>query len=1226
MKTNKVLLPGMLASMMFAACANEEMIPQQNAGEPVQDLGSRPYVGVVDLNFGSQSATRADMGANFNDIEWTSVDKIGARIIDTRNTSGLKDCHAAHNYTVSEYAWSNYRYDFNGGKWTSDALMVEGNYMFYAPYEPTALYRTPLQVKFPTVQKVSGLTAIEDYEEGGVGGNTSAIENFYANKEGQTVVVGHTFLDSKENDGTKVTPQMSHLYAYPLITLVNEYKVPVMVVDEKTGNLVQKLDDKSNPVYEGKPITIDQITIESTNIYANYKVNQTSLAKALSVDVEKVDLNGDGDTADKNECAGIDYGFDKENFVTEGVKTGWYLKNAYTAKLLDVVDTKPEEGEVDPDGKIVIELDESLTIPAGFGVKLNVVMPAANYMVDNFKVNVRIVTVEDGKTVYKKFDKNSFQLTGDGVKVDEFAYAISKQIPSEEYNFKANGTTEAKKSWGTLATFPLDGNLIDYTAQIIDPAGLKNNEQFYGWMESIKDNSTSKYEKVFETIGGVETEVNNPDAARKGDFRLASDHTLVFNTELVEKVNEYLNDAKAKVYFVSDLDVVGSDDAKKPLVINGAKYPKFSGKLTIKEGYVTLNGVEVGELVVEGGNVSLTGSTNIGKISEINGDVTLDGATLTVDDTTKDKNLKFKGTANLKNVTIKNGPAVFEKAATIDGGTYGAVEFKNGGSLAGNISATGEATVSNGEIVAGNAAGWATVNLYGGNLKITNKDYKPTVNVGRTYEKNEQKGQLTAAAEGLVLPKVTMNTENSKFIVSNNVELTAFTWTKGSVENNATLKHNVTVAEGNTYTHNAEAVIDGTLTNNGTVYNNGKLALTNNKDVIVGAGGFTKTTINGGTGRIDNTALGYITGTITEQTIFVKTGAFSDDAAWKDADYTNSKINTFYVDGKWTVTNDVTVPAKNFEFVSGLDLGAATLNMASATSVKIMANQTWKGLDADVSEITNATITFGSYKNDANETVYYTLNTTDINMGTAYSTAVATVMAEGGNIKLGADVDIDATLTIAAGKVANIDMNGKTLTWNNETGSSAYGIMNSGKLTLSNGTFIGEGTSFAPCLYTNGETVLNNCKMISKNSNAVKMDGAGKLTINGGYYESQNATGQALRVGTFGAANASAWNLTINGGEFVGTWAGLYIVSNYKSLPVEGSATIKNATFKGNKSVVDSGVAGSDIVFDMVKNVTIENCTFKTESMHSETTGKSVINGTTIQDNTADVYNALFKK
>lgn len=1107
MKTNKVLLPGMLASMMFAACANEEMIPQQNAGEPVQDLGSRPYVGVVDLNFGSQSATRADMGANFNDIEWTSVDKIGARIIDTR--TGSKDCHAAHNYTVSEYAWSNYRYDFNGGKWTSDALMVEGNYMFYAPYEPTALYRTPLQVKFPTEQKVSGLTAIEDYEEGGVGGNTSAIENFYGNTEGYTVVVGHTFLDSKENDGTKVTPQMSHLYAYPLITLVNKYEVPVMVVDEKTGNLVQKLDDKSNPVYEGKPITIDQITIESTNIYANYKVNQTSLAKALSVDVEKVDLNGDGDTADKDECPGIDYGFDKENFVTEGVKTGWYLKNAYTAKLLDEVDTKPEKGKVDPDGKIVIELDEPLTIPAGFGVKLNVVMPAANYIAENFKVNVRIVTVEDGKTVYKKFDKNSFQLTGDGVKVDEFAYAISKQIPAEEYNFKANGTTEAKKSWGTLATFPLDGNLIDYTAQIIDPEGLKDNGQFYGWMESIKDNSTSKYEKVFETIAGVETEVNNPDAARKGDFRLASDHTLVFNTELVEKVNEYLNDAKAKVYFVSDLDVVGSDDEKKPLVIDGAKYPKFSGKLTIKEGYVTLKGVEVGELVVEGGNVSLTGSTNIGKISEINGDVVLNGATLTVDDTTKDKNLKFKGTANLTNVTIKNGPAVFEKAATINGGSYGAVEFKNGGSLAGEISATGEATVSNGEIVADNAAGWATVNLYGGNLKITNKNYKPTVNVGRTYEKKEQKGQLTAAAEGLVLPKVTMNTENSKFIVSNNVELKAFTWTKGSVENSATLKSNIIVAEGNTYTHNKDAVLDGSLTNNGTVYNNGKLALKNNKDVVVGAGGFTKTDITtASTGRIDNTALGYITGATTGQTIFVKTGAFSDDYAWANDDYltkkTNANINTFYVDGLWTVTKNVTLPAMTFEIINGIELGAATMTTTGAT-VKVMANQTWSGLDTDVSKFIG-TITFGSYENDDEETVYYTLTTNDINMGTAYAGAVASALSEGGNVKLTQNVALTSSIEITNDAV--IDFNGKTVTLENASDHHAAIKATAGKVTIKGANIdcktAGNATTSCIPVWAKGTAEVTieggNFNTIGENSCIYVSEATAKITIKGGTF------------------------------------------------------------------------------------------------------------------------------
>ena len=182
MKMKKYLLPGMMAALAFAACTNEEIVSQQTSEAPKADLSNRPVVGMVDLNFGPQ--TRATMGDNFNDIEWTpGEDQIGARIID--NLTGNKTCHPEHNYTIdSKYAWSNYRYDFGSGStWTSDALMVEGNYMFYAPYDEEALYREALKMKFPIKQKVSGLTAIANYAEGGQGGNTTAIEAFYAQKE-----------------------------------------------------------------------------------------------------------------------------------------------------------------------------------------------------------------------------------------------------------------------------------------------------------------------------------------------------------------------------------------------------------------------------------------------------------------------------------------------------------------------------------------------------------------------------------------------------------------------------------------------------------------------------------------------------------------------------------------------------------------------------------------------------------------------------------------------------------------------------------------------------------------------------------------------------------------------------------------------------------------------------------------------------------------------------------
>ena len=1038
MKTKKILLPGMVAALAFAACTNEDIVSQQTVAVPESDLSSRPVVGMVDLNFGPAAQTRAEMGENFNDIEWTSVDKIGARIID--NFTGSKACHAAHNYTVSsEYAWSNYRYDFNNGDWTSDALMVEGNYMFYAPYDASALYRTPLKMKFPTVQKVSGLTAVEDYAAGGVGGNTSAIKNFYANEEGQTVVVGHTFIDAKDG-GMSVSPEMTHLYAYPLITIVNDYKIAVE--EEKDGEEVT--------VMVGQPITIDQITIESDHIFANYTIDQQGLAKALKLDIEAIKVNGDNDYDDAGECAGEK----QQNWASEGVKSGWFLRNAVTEVIADEFDTKLTEeqlkkGEVDPDGKITIELDEPLTIPAGYGVKLNVVMPAAVYAINNFKVNVRVVVEEDGETVYKKFNQNTFLFKGDEVLADELKYAVSKQIPAEEYNFKADGTTSAKASWGTLATFHLEGELIDVEAEIVDPAGIKNNAQFSSWLATVVDNSTSKYEKVFAVVDGKEVEQNNPDASRKGDFRLASDHKVEFNAELVAAVDEYLNDEKAKVYFCSALNVVGGT-AEKPLVINGDKYPKF-GKLTVKSGVVVLDDVQVAELVVENGSVIMSGNTSIAKISEVKGNVTLDGATLTA---ANDKGITFKGTANLTNVTI-NGKAIFNEAATISGGSFDAVEFNKGGSLSGAITVDGEATVNGGEVVAGNTAGWATVNLYGGSLKITNKDYAPVVNVG-TYRtvnnKNvEYAGTLTAAAEDLVLPNVTLNTANSKFIVNNDVELTAHTWTKGSVENNATLKASLTVEAGNTYTHNAEAVLDGTLANNGTVYNNGKLALTNNANVIVGATGFTKTDVTGGTGRIDNTALGYVTGTTTEQTIFVKTGAFSNDDAWKELETANSKVNTLYINGKWTVTKNVYAGVFNYEFVGGgLDLGAATIDFQNAKSVKILANQTWEGLDADVSVISNADLTFGSEKNADEVDVFYTLTVKDINMGDSYADALAVAIAAGGNVTLGADVVLSSFLKLDGVNVV-LNLNGKTVTRNaveGKTGVCAIYATNGADLTI----------------------------------------------------------------------------------------------------------------------------------------------------------------------------------
>jgi len=227
----------------------------------------------------------------------------------------------------------------------------------------------------------------------------------------------------------------------------------------------------------------------------------------------------------------------------------------------------------------------------------------------------------------------------------------------------------------------------------------------------------------------------------------------------------------------------------------------------------------------------------------------------------------------------------------------------------------------------------------------------------------------------------------------------------------------------------------------------------------------------------------------------------------------------------------------------------------------------------------------------------------------------------GGNIYLGGNITLDENITILVGEEVNINLCGKTLTYENNV-AAGYAISNYGNLTITNGNIIGKGTQFAPVLYNEGEATLN-CNITSENSNAIKVDKGGKLTINGGKYVSKNATGQAVRVGNWVSRQASAWELNINGGEFVAPWAALYIVNNYEGLETAGKAVIKNASFEGSMEVVTDGVKGGDIVFDKVKDVTIEDCTLKTQSIHSETTGESVINGKTITtiDN---VYSTVF--
>ena len=187
---------------LLAACSQDEFT--ENATNQKVDLSNRKVLENVVLNFGDADAlTRGTIGTTaYNSYKWTSEDGVGACIIDAPAAAG--------GYEITDYISSNYKYYYTAdNQWKTDALMVEGNYMFYSPYSEKHLVRSNIVAKVPTTQNV--LTKTDD---------NNPIKEFY--ESGNTVFVGYKFLPAEEQPKV-IDVTMRHIFAYPLFTLTNLY-------------------------------------------------------------------------------------------------------------------------------------------------------------------------------------------------------------------------------------------------------------------------------------------------------------------------------------------------------------------------------------------------------------------------------------------------------------------------------------------------------------------------------------------------------------------------------------------------------------------------------------------------------------------------------------------------------------------------------------------------------------------------------------------------------------------------------------------------------------------------------------------------------------------------------------------------------------------------------------------------------------------------------------------
>lgn len=303
---------------LFAACSQDEFT--ESATSQKTDLSDRKVLENVVLNFGDADVlTRGTIGTTaFNSYKWTSEDGVGACIIDAPNAGG--------GYNITDYISSNYKYYYTSdNQWKTDALMVEGNYMFYSPYSDKHLVRSNIVAEVPTTQNV--LTATAD---------NNPIKEFY--ESGNTVFVGYKFLPSEDQPKVIDVP-MRHIFAYPLFTLTNLY-------DTRTA-----ADITANKPVAYQDIKIVKVVLRNKGGEFNveFVANNTNIEKML-----KAADSGEG--------------------------LVWDATKHSTAKTADVFEVaKDNKGNDITAKEITINLGEGITLKGEESLSFHAVLPADAY-------------------------------------------------------------------------------------------------------------------------------------------------------------------------------------------------------------------------------------------------------------------------------------------------------------------------------------------------------------------------------------------------------------------------------------------------------------------------------------------------------------------------------------------------------------------------------------------------------------------------------------------------------------------------------------------------------------------------------------------------------------------------------------------------------------------------------------------------------------------------------
>lgn len=601
----------------FAACTSEDNfnIAENNATDA--KLSIRPVVDVEITLPGDEVNTRLGLGTGARPV-WSTNDKLGAAVIDmpkytSQNDYATKLASAGGKaialYDVIEsYGCNNAFSTTDGGKtWAAEQPMVEGNYLFYAPYQVGLNFRSPLEVAVPRIQDASG--------------EKTALGEFY---NGDNIVqVGYKFITGTEKQ-RPVVP-MFNIFAYPKFTIKNDFNG--YLFESGLANAVP-----TKP-YNGT-IKVDSIEFVNISAKGTAKTGMVIGGKlkhsSASAKVAN-DASNDISTTPASVIAALHQ--ENNGFNTDGAWNDLdYMLGAKTTEFVDNSADKVMTGRHtssihNMDG-VITTLVVGKELAQGASMDIFAVMPAYAFNYTNDMLAAKIyVTIEDAQYVICEGKlKTGSALNANATEgytftarknagLTSLTFMAGQSLPAEA--LYVDGNTYKKKDKGEdLFTIDLKGGTstsadevqIALLTSATAEEGIKSTDELIDMIKKDAPNGTNWVEGT------------TSDATQKG-YTIAPTNTIEINSALIDCLANYNQNTggalsiKTVVPIANDVKVTATTATSVTLEsVSGKSYTiglpdAVAQNAAAADKYVIVKGNQTQSAAIAGAVVIVDGAT-----------------------------------------------------------------------------------------------------------------------------------------------------------------------------------------------------------------------------------------------------------------------------------------------------------------------------------------------------------------------------------------------------------------------------------------------------------------------------------------------------------------------------------------------------------------------------------------------------------------------------------------